>query len=172
MWATGIQVCSFSFVMVLNMSIPFIEYLVCFFLLFSLLPVTFTFSSLLYRIWEKKTIPLVSFFLGQSSTGFSLSNTEVIAISINLYLSYFFILVRLGFEFRALWLQNRNSTTWATTPDHFALFILEIGVSRTICLGWPQISILPILAFQVPRIYRCELLVPGNTSLIYNTGFE
>jgi hypothetical protein len=35
---------------------------------------------------------------------------------------------------------------------HFAVVILEMGVSRTICLGWPQTMILPILASQVARI--------------------
>jgi hypothetical protein len=37
-------------------------------------------------------------------------------------------------------------------PVHFALFILEMGVSQTICPGWPQIVNLPISAFQVARI--------------------
>jgi hypothetical protein len=34
-------------------------------------------------------------------------------------------------------------------PVHFALVILEIGVSRTISLGWPQTSVLPTSVTQV-----------------------
>jgi hypothetical protein len=33
---------------------------------------------------------------------------------------------------------------WATSPVHFALVILEMRVSQTLCLGWPQTSILPL----------------------------
>jgi hypothetical protein len=35
-----------------------------------------------------------------------------------------------------------------TLPVHFALVILEMGVSQTICLGWPQTCILLISASQ------------------------
>jgi hypothetical protein len=37
-----------------------------------------------------------------------------------------FILVGLGFELRALSLQSRHSTAWATPLVHFALLILEM----------------------------------------------
>jgi hypothetical protein len=39
----------------------------------------------------------------------------------------------LGFELRALCLESRHFTALATQPVHFALVILEMGVSRTIC---------------------------------------
>jgi hypothetical protein len=38
----------------------------------------------------------------------------------------FFFLMELGFELKAL-AANRRSTSWATTPVHFALVILEMG---------------------------------------------
>jgi hypothetical protein len=56
-----------------------------------------------------------------------------------------------GFELRALGMQNMYSNAWATTPVHFDLVILEIGVSQTIYLGWPWTVILPISASQVAR---------------------
>jgi hypothetical protein len=64
----------------------------------------------------------------------------------------FFVLMGLGFELRASCLQSRYSTTWATTPVHFALVILEMGVSQTISLGWSQTMILLISASQVATI--------------------
>jgi hypothetical protein len=39
---------------------------------------------------------------------------------------FFFFLVELGFELRALYLQNRHHTSGTTTPVHFALVILEM----------------------------------------------
>jgi hypothetical protein len=51
----------------------------------------------------------------------------------------------LGFECRVSFLQSRRCTSWATHPVHFALVILEMGVSQTIFSGWPQTTILPIL---------------------------
>jgi hypothetical protein len=60
------------------------------------------------------------------------------------YLSIHFFLVGLGFEFRALHLQRRLSTAWATPPVNFALVILEMGVLWTIFPGWPWTLILPI----------------------------
>jgi hypothetical protein len=70
---------------------------------------------------------------------------------------FFFFLVGLGFEVRASCLQSRHSTAWAIPPVHFALVILEIGVSWG--LSWPQIAILPISSSQVARItgvsHRC-----------------
>jgi hypothetical protein len=38
------------------------------------------------------------------------------------------------------------------TPVHFALVILEMGISQTICTGWTLTAILLILASQVARI--------------------
>jgi hypothetical protein len=61
-------------------------------------------------------------------------------------------LAGLGFELVALPLQSRCSNGWATPPFHFALITLEGGVSKTICSGWPQISILLISASQAARI--------------------
>jgi hypothetical protein len=60
--------------------------------------------------------------------------------------SLFFFLVGLGFELWALCLQRRHSITWATPPVYFAQAILEMGVLRTICQGWPQTVILPMSA--------------------------
>jgi hypothetical protein len=68
------------------------------------------------------------------------------------FLSFSFLLVGLGFELRALHLQSRCSTAWATPPVHFALVILEMGVPWTICPGWPWTVILPISTSQVARI--------------------
>jgi hypothetical protein len=84
-------------------------------------------------------------------------------------LSFCFCFEGLGFELRASRLQSRCCTTWATPPVHFALVLLEMGVSWTIFLGWPQTEILPILASQVARITgvshwhldRAALLVGG-----------
>jgi hypothetical protein len=50
-------------------------------------------------------------------------------IQVKLYVIFcFFFLMGQEFELRASHLQNRSSTTWATLPVHFALFILEMGV--------------------------------------------
>jgi hypothetical protein len=62
------------------------------------------------------------------------------------YVSFFFFLVGLGFEFRALHLQSRCSIAWAMPPVHFALVILEMGVFQTVYPSWPQALILPISA--------------------------
>jgi hypothetical protein len=69
-------------------------------------------------------------------------------------------LVGLVFKLRALHLQSRHSAAWAIlTVLHFALDILEMGVSWTICLGWPQTVILLTSVSQVARItvmrYHC-----------------
>jgi hypothetical protein len=63
-----------------------------------------------------------------------------------------FLLLRLEFELRALCLQSRHSTTWLTPTVHFALDILEMGVLRTICPGYPWTMILWVSASQVDRI--------------------
>jgi hypothetical protein len=64
----------------------------------------------------------------------------------------FFFLVRLGFERRALYLQSRHFMAWATTPVHFALVILHMGISWTICLGYPGSTVFWTSASQVARI--------------------
>jgi hypothetical protein len=61
-------------------------------------------------------------------------------------------LILLGFKLRASGLQSKHSIAQATPPVHFALVILEMGVSRTICPNWPQTAILPISNSQVARI--------------------
>jgi hypothetical protein len=53
---------------------------------------------------------------------------------------------------RAAHLQSRCSTAWATPPGHFALVILEMGVSQTVCLGWSWTMILLISVSIVARI--------------------
>jgi hypothetical protein len=67
-------------------------------------------------------------------------------------LETFYFLVGLWFELRASHLQSRCYNTWATSLDCFVLVILEMGVSQTICLGWPLTGILLISASQVARI--------------------
>jgi hypothetical protein len=49
-------------------------------------------------------------------------------------------------------LQSKYSITLATPPIYFALVITGDDVSRNICIGWPQTSILLISAIQVARI--------------------
>jgi hypothetical protein len=80
--------------------------------------------------------------------------------------------VGVGFEFRASCLQNRCSTLWVSPPVHIALFILELGVSRTICLGCPQIGILPISASQVSGIIGMSHQHPAsfNFNVITHTS--
>jgi hypothetical protein len=46
----------------------------------------------------------------------------------------------LGFEFRASFLQSKHSTSQVTPPVHFALVILEVGVSGTICQVFVQLQ--------------------------------
>jgi hypothetical protein len=49
----------------------------------------------------------------------------------------------------------------ATPPFHFALVILEMGVSQTICLGWPPTTIRsqpPNLSSQVAKIISDQCL--------------
>jgi hypothetical protein len=66
----------------------------------------------------------------------------------------FFFLVgwETGVELRILHLHSRCSTIWATPPVHFALVILEMGVSWTVCSYWPQTMILLISFSQGARI--------------------
>jgi hypothetical protein len=45
-----------------------------------------------------------------------------------------------------------GSLLLAIPAVHFALLILEMGVSRILCPGWPLIVILQISASQVARI--------------------
>jgi hypothetical protein len=59
--------------------------------------------------------------------------------------------VGLEFELRVLCLQSKCSITWATPPGHFALIILEMGVSQTIGQDWPWTVILLISASQGAR---------------------
>jgi hypothetical protein len=57
------------------------------------------------------------------------------------------------FEIRALCLQSRHSYHLShTSTPFFVLVILEMGVSQTIFLDWPQTATLPISASQVARI--------------------
>jgi hypothetical protein len=63
-----------------------------------------------------------------------------------LYFTLFFFFVELRFELRASCLQSTWSSALVAPPDHFALVILKIGVSWSICLGWLQTSILLISA--------------------------
>jgi hypothetical protein len=46
-----------------------------------------------------------------------------------------------------------------TVAQHHAQLLVEMGVSQTLCPGWPQTVIFPISAFQVARMkgrrHRC-----------------
>jgi hypothetical protein len=65
--------------------------------------------------------------------------------------------------YKALCLQSRHFKTWATFPVHFAPVILKMGISWTICPGWPWTMILLISASQVVRItsvsHQCTFLI-------------
>jgi hypothetical protein len=73
----------------------------------------------------------------------------------------------------ALTLSHTSSTFWSV---YFDQFILEMGISRTICSGWPKATILLISAFQVARItgvHHCHrqvyaFLFSHNSSLAEN----
>jgi hypothetical protein len=82
-----------------------------------------------------------------------------------LFLCFCLVLVGLGFELRALSLQSRCFTTWATPPVHFALVILEMGVLSTSCPSWLQTTILPISDSQIAKItgvsYQCWVGLAG-----------
>jgi hypothetical protein len=72
----------------------------------------------------------------------------------------FFFLVGLGFEPRALHLQSRHSTAWATPPVHFALVILEMWSHEL--LAWAGLRvILLISASQVARITGLQVCTTG-----------
>jgi hypothetical protein len=80
----------------------------------------------------------------------------------------FSFLVGLGFELRASHLQSSSSTTWAMPPVHFVLVILEMGVSQTICSGWPQTLILLISVSQVASVIgmsHCQKANSGKFAL-------
>jgi hypothetical protein len=64
----------------------------------------------------------------------------------------FLLLLGLGFEFRTLYLQGRESTAWATPPVHFCCGCFEDGISRTICLGRFRTEIITISVSQVAWI--------------------
>jgi hypothetical protein len=96
-----------------------------------------------------------------------------------------FFLVGLGFELRASHLQSRHTISWATPPVHFALIILEMGVSWTICPGWPRTEILPISTYQVTRItgvshwwlacmwlLNCLAILPSGSQFSYLAYFK
>jgi hypothetical protein len=91
---------------------------------------------------------LLFFMSTRSKT--SVSFTETISF-------YFFLVVVLEFELRALHLLVRCSITWATLPAFFfcelcVLGIFQDRVLRTICPGWLQTAVFLISAFWVARI--------------------
>jgi hypothetical protein len=63
--------------------------------------------------------------------------------------------VALGLELRASHLQNRRFTTWATSPVHFALIILEMGSLKL----FVPASLKPW--FLASQVAMCEPLTPG-----------
>jgi hypothetical protein len=84
----------------------------------------------------------------------NLSYLSVLVKSLNQFVCLF-VLVRLGFELRASHSLSSWSTTWATSPVHFALFCSGYfgdGVLQTIFLGWLRTSILLISASQIASL--------------------
>jgi hypothetical protein len=80
----------------------------------------------------------------------------------------------LGFEFKALHLQGRCSTTWAIPPDLFALDILEIGScflprsARSVILlfyaslcSWDDSSMAPYRVFFSVEMWSHKHFCPG-----------
>jgi hypothetical protein len=68
---------------------------------------------------------------------------------------FFFLIFFVWLEFESSsCLQSKCSVTWATPAVHFAVAILEMGVSWTICPDWPWTLTLLIWASQVARIVR------------------
>jgi hypothetical protein len=66
-----------------------------------------------------------------------------------LFFGFFFSV--LEFELSSSCLLGRHSITWATLPTLFCVGYFPDG-SRTVCLGWLQITILLISASWVARI--------------------
>jgi hypothetical protein len=85
--------------------------------------------------------------------------------------------VRLGFELTASHLQSWCSTTQDIPPIHFALVILEMDSTQTICLGQPLTVILLISASQVARLVDMShqlhpaILVLRNHHTDLHSGF-
>jgi hypothetical protein len=67
----------------------------------------------------------------------------------------------------ALSLPSRHSTTLSHTCSPFCSGYFGDGVSWTICLGWPQTSILPISASQVARITSVSHQPPAQKCNFY-----
>jgi hypothetical protein len=88
---------------------------------------------------------------------------------------FFFFFCGTGVWAQILLLQSRVHFAEATPPVHFALVILEMGVSQTIYQGWPQTSILPILVSQGPRItgpsHWCQRAALILIVLFFAVGF-
>jgi hypothetical protein len=72
----------------------------------------------------------------------------------------FFFFLSLRVDLRTLSLQSRLSTTWATPQVHFALVILEMGVSNYL----PGLALnlsRPVSASQVARVTGVSHLQPA-----------
>jgi hypothetical protein len=78
---------------------------------------------------------------------------------------FFWFLVGLEFELRALHLQSRHFTACATPPVRFARIILEMGGLEP-CWGWPRTVILPISASQVAKIIDMSHWRPAASRLL------
>jgi hypothetical protein len=77
--------------------------------------------------------------------------------------------VRLEFEFRALCLQSRNFTAWATPPVHFIMVILEMGF----CELFAQAGLKPWYSWPQPPQYlglQAWATGTGSFSLKNHTG--
>jgi hypothetical protein len=85
--------------------------------------------------------------------------------------AFFFSLVGLGFELRALCFQSRCYTTWTIPPVHFVLLILEMGISGTVCPDWLRTAVLTISASQVASItgksHQCQGTALSSSQLQY-----
>jgi hypothetical protein len=93
-----------------------------------------------------------------------------IIISVSRFRKYFgFFFMGLGFELRALHLQSSHFTDWTSSLVYFALVILEMRISKTICPGWPWAILLPILASQVAGSTCVRHWCPVSGIILLNT---
>jgi hypothetical protein len=80
----------------------------------------------------------------------------------NLLIFHLLLLMGLRFELRAS--QSCVLPLETHFQSIFHLIILELGVSQTICLIWPQIFILQILGSQVARITKMRHWSPAASA--------
>jgi hypothetical protein len=97
-----------------------------------------------------------------SNSNFSATAWTVGILSLSLF---FFFLVVLGFELKALRLLGRHSTTWAILPVLFCVEYFQNRISWTVCPGWlqpPPLRDPPDLCLLSSKDYRHEPPVQGG----------